>query len=85
MPITLLRPQEVAERYGVRPECLQALIESGALTPIQVGGEELVCEDDLVADIALARKELDYAPRVDLAEGLARTYDWLAGHAANST
>lgn len=35
--------------------------------------------DDLVADISLARKELDYAPRVELAEGLARTYDWLAG------
>ncbi len=33
--------------------------------------------DDLVADISLARKELGYAPRIGLRDGLARTCDWL--------
>ena len=30
-----------------------------------------------LADVSRAEQELDYQPRVDLAEGLARTWDWL--------
>ena len=41
MAITLLPPQEVVERPGVGPGRRQALVESGALTPVQVGGEAL--------------------------------------------
>ncbi|MDA8217503.1 MAG: NAD-dependent epimerase/dehydratase family protein [Dehalococcoidales bacterium] len=33
---------------------------------------------DLVADISLARKDLGYSPKVALAVGLARTYEWLS-------
>jgi len=34
--------------------------------------------EGLVADITRAREDFGYAPQVELPEGLARTYDWLA-------
>ncbi|MHB1005639.1 MAG: NAD-dependent epimerase/dehydratase family protein [Chloroflexota bacterium] len=42
-------------------------------------------EDDLVADIALARADLDYAPHTGLREGLIRTYEWLLDERAHTT
>ncbi|MBW2619524.1 MAG: hypothetical protein JRC92_11680, partial [Deltaproteobacteria bacterium] len=30
-----------------------------------------------LADISRAKEELDYQPKVEMAEGLARTWDWL--------
>ncbi|MHB1415065.1 MAG: NAD-dependent epimerase/dehydratase family protein [Chloroflexota bacterium] len=39
---------------------------------------------DLVADISLARKDLGYSPKVALAVGLARTYEWLSSVSAGA-
>jgi UDP-glucose 4-epimerase len=35
---------------------------------------------DRAADISKARRMLGYAPRVELAEGVARTADWYQKH-----
>lgn len=67
----------VATGVGIPLEDLGHMVleATGARSRLHV--RETQAADDLVADIALARKELDYSPRVGLREGLERTFDWL--------
>jgi len=58
---------------------------------IEISGKEITKEYDLLApqgvrgrnaDITLARKVLDWEPKVSLEEGLARTYKWIEAQCA---
>jgi UDP-glucose 4-epimerase len=57
------------------------LIEQISARPLQIQREEAQKGDmrDTFADTSAARRDLGFQPRVGLAEGLAREWDWLGG------
>jgi nucleoside-diphosphate-sugar epimerase len=68
-------PYRLAVRAGVLAECLGTMVRSRRPPPVMRFGMQLLGGENRFS-IARARRELGFAPLVDLVEGVRRSVDW---------